>query len=395
MKKFHLHFVSFFILFFISFSCFSQSRTELEKQKERTRKEIEDKQRQLDKTLEKQQATTRDLQLITTTISLRKSLISQIENEIKYTDIQILNTTRDIQLLSKELDSLRIEYSKLIRIQYLNSGKKKQLLFILSAKDFNQAYRRVLYYRNIDFSLRLKTTQIQNSSKILVSKVEDLKRIKNIKDASLKEREKEKLLLQNEQVQQQKIIVELQKKEGVLRKEIKNKKQIEKQLEAEIRKLIEEEIRKRKKNNNSKVIKADNVLSSNFKENKGKLPWPLDNATVVAEFGEHGHAILKGVKVNNNGIDLASSKQNSVKAVFTGEVSKIIRIPGTNVTVIIRHGNYLTVYQNLSEVKVKTGDKVSTGQIIGYADRSDTGAYQLHFELWDEINKQNPLNWLR
>eukprot|EP00825_Cyclidium_porcatum_P036442 TRINITY_DN3852_c0_g1_i1.p2 TRINITY_DN3852_c0_g1~~TRINITY_DN3852_c0_g1_i1.p2 ORF type:complete len:235 (-),score=32.84 TRINITY_DN3852_c0_g1_i1:16-720(-) len=165
-----------------------------------------------------------------------------------------------------------------------------------------------------------------------------------------------------------KIIVELQKKEGELRKEIKNKKQIEKQLEAEIRKLIEEEIRKRKKNNNSKVIKADNVLSSNFKENKGKLPWPLDNATVVAEFGEHGHAILKGVKVNNNGIDLGSSKQNSVKAVFTGEVSKIIRIPGTNVTVIIRHGNYLTVYQNLSEVKVKTGDKVSTGQIIGYAD---------------------------
>ena len=392
MKRYLLIYVSFIVLFFYSFSAFSQSRNDLEKQKEKTRKEIDEKQKQLESTLEKKQATTKDFQLISTTIELRKSLILQIENEIKFTDIQIEKTAREIQLLSNVLDSLKQEYSRLLRVQYLNSGKKKQLLFILSSKDFNQAYRRVLYYRNIDFSLRLKATQIQNSSKILTSKIDELK---ISKDVSLKEREKEKALLQKEQIQQQKMIVDLQKREVELRKEINIKKQVEKKLEAEIRKLIEAEIRKRKKNTNATVIKADNVLSSNFRENKGRLPWPLENASVVSEFGEHNHAILKGVKVNNNGVDLASSNQNAVKVVFAGEVSKIIRIPGTNVTVIVRHGNYLTVYQNLSEVKIKTGEKLKTSQIIGYADKNENGSYQVHFELWDEINKQNPLIWLK
>jgi len=395
MKRYLLIYVSFIVLFFYSFSAFSQSRNDLEKQKEKTRKEIDEKQKQLESTLEKKQATTKDFQLISTTIELRKSLILQIENEIKFTDIQIEKTAREIQLLSNVLDSLKQEYSRLLRVQYLNSGKKKQLLFILSSKDFNQAYRRVLYYRNIDFSLRLKATQIQNSSKILTSKIDELKYIKISKDVSLKEREKEKALLQKEQIQQQKMIVDLQKREVELRKEINIKKQVEKKLEAEIRKLIEAEIRKRKKNTNATVIKADNVLSSNFRENKGRLPWPLENASVVSEFGEHNHAILKGVKVNNNGVDLASSNQNAVKVVFAGEVSKIIRIPGTNVTVIVRHGNYLTVYQNLSEVKIKTGEKLKTSQIIGYADKNENGSYQVHFELWDEINKQNPLIWLK
>ncbi len=395
MKKYHLLYVSLFFLIFSYINCFSQSRSDLEKQKEKTRREIEESQKLLDRTFEKRQATLKDLQLITTTIELRKSLIIQIENEIKVTDNEINITAKYIQFLSKELDSLKFEYSRLIKVQYLNRGKRKQLLFILSSKDFNQAYRRVLYYRNIDLALKIKALQIQNSSKVLTTKIEELKRIKISKDVALRDREVEKALLIKEQNQQQKIIVDLQHKEVELKQDIQNKKQIEKKLESEIRKLIEEEIRKRKKNSNSKIIKADNILSINFKENKGKLPWPLDNATVAAEFGEHSHAILKGVKVNNNGIDLTSSKNNTVKSIFNGEVSKIIRIPGTNITVIIRHGNYLTVYQNLSEVKIKTGDKVITGQNIGYADKTDSGFYQLHFELWDEINKQNPLNWLR
>jgi septal ring factor EnvC (AmiA/AmiB activator) len=367
----------------------------LEKQKERTRHEIEDKQHALDKTHEKQNVTIKRLQLINATIELRKSLINQISAEVRATDSQISGLYKDISKLSKEIDSLKKEYSVLIRIEYLNKGKSERLMFILSASSFNQAYRRAFYFRNIDIAIKNKALQIESSSNLLIQKAEELKKVKQEKDTSLKERENEKKILQKEQDQQQNLMFELQKTEGSLRKEIQNKKIIEKKLEAEIRKLIDEEIRKRKKTNNIKANKIDDALSSNFRDNRGKLPWPLEGANIISSFGEHGHPLLKGVKINNNGIDITSSRSSKVKVVFSGEVSKIIRIPGTNITVIIRHGNYITVYQNLDQVLVKTGDKVTTGQVIGVVGHSDDGLFLLHFEIWNEINKQNPQTWLK
>jgi murein hydrolase activator len=395
MRKYLLFYLNFCLLFFFFVPLYSQSRTDLERQKERTRHEIEEKQRALDKTHEKQNVTVKRLQLINATIELRKSLINQISAEVQAIDVQISETYKDISLLSKEIDSLKREYSSLIRIEYLNKGRSERLMFILSASSFNQAYRRAFYFRNIDSAIKAKAVQIESSSKLLIQKAEELKKIKHDKDLSLKERANEKKILQKEQDQQQNLMFELQKTEGSLRKEIQNKKLIEKKLEAEIRKLIDEEIRKRKKSNNVKANKIDEALSSNFRDNRGKLPWPLEGVSVISSFGEHEHPLLKGVKVNNNGIDISSLKSPKVKVVFSGEVSKIIRIPGTNITVIIRHGNYITVYQNLEQVLVKTGEKVTTGQAIGTAGRSDTGAFLLHFEIWNEINKQNPQTWLK
>jgi septal ring factor EnvC (AmiA/AmiB activator) len=217
--------------------------------------------------------------------------------------------------------------------------------------------------------------------------------------------ERERLTLNEEREEQDQMIGELQDKEGQLRADLKKKEKEKKKLERAIQRIIEAEIakaKKKEKRTGSTVTKsgfaltpAEMKLSTNFFDNKGKLPWPSERGIITSSFGEHPHPTLRDIKVVNNGIDIRTEEGTQARAVFAGVVSAVVVIPGANKAVILRHGEYLSVYSNLTEVAVKMGDKLSLKQNIGVVatDRL-TGETDLHLEIWKGSTKLNPKKWI-
>ena len=218
---------------------------------------------------------------------------------------------------------------------------------------------------------------------------EDLKKISQLKTRE----EQQKYLLQDEKSKQQKIVKTLGSKEVQLQRELEDKKRIAKRIESEINKLIDEE---RKRSATTELSPELKVLSDNFLENKGKLPWPVDRGVITSHFGIQQHAVLKYVTEKNIDIEITSSGVTPVKSVFTGEVAKVFSIRGANMAVIIKHGKYYTVYLNIIEVKVKQGDRVQTGQLIGrvFNDSDDGDKAVLKFMISEEKDYLDPELWI-
>jgi septal ring factor EnvC (AmiA/AmiB activator) len=293
--------------------------------------------------------------------------------------------------------------------------------FIFASKDFNQAFSRLRYIRQFNDARKTKMEQIASTERRISDEVE----------ASQQAREEQAALLKDEKIQQETLkkekkelngqVAKLKKKEGSLQQDIKNKQQQAKKLQKAIDDIIAEEIRKanaeaeRKRKEEAKknaskgktttpapkkekgmaLTPAEQTLSSNFVGNKGKLPWPVERGVISSSYGKHASVVSDKVTVTNNGIDIATTENGQARAVFEGEVASVTKLTGANTVVILRHGEYFTVYSNLENVTVKRGDKVKTKQNIGTVHTNKTeGKTELHFELLKEQNRQNPANWL-
>ena len=208
-------------------------------------------------------------------------------------------------------------------------------------------------------------------------------------------KQSETIELENDNKNQKKIFNDLKNKENELFRKLKEKEKIKNEIEKEIKKIIEEEAKKilNKSNLYDKLTPDEKLLSNDFRKNKGKLPWPTTKGIITGYFGEQDHPVLKGIKIKNNGIDITTVKNEEIRCIFDGVVSKIIAIKGANYAVIIRHGNFLTVYQNLIDINVKIGDYVKTKQKIGLVFSNDDNSV-IHLEIWEELNKMDPLLWL-
>jgi septal ring factor EnvC (AmiA/AmiB activator) len=290
-----------------------------------------------------------------------------------------------------------------------------KILFILSADNFAQSYRRLRYLKEYAAWQKLQAGEIIDKQKDLVLKKGQLAQSRRDKMTLLKDRENETLKLKHEEDSQKIEISNLKKQEKTLQTELDQKKKQAQELNRQIEKAIAEEIAKAEKDaqkdaaSNKKetrvaetkggyaMTKAEKELSSNFADNKGKLPYPLKGKyQIIGHFGQQQHQDLKYVKTNNNGIDIQTASSTDALSVFDGEVTRIFVVAGYNNSVIVRHGNYLTVYSNLSEVYIKAGTKVKTGQSIGkiFTDTEDNNSTILHFEIWKERDKLNPEVWL-
>ena len=233
----------------------------------------------------------------------------------------------------------------------------------------------------------------------LFTQISELENTKREKAKLIGTKEKENINLKNELDERSKSVALLKKQESELSKKLKEKNRIADRLRVEIENVIQSEIKTRagvKKDVAVKLNNSDVLLSNNFRENKGKLPWPTDNGVVSESFGEHPNPIYKGLKITNYGINISTSQDSDVKAIFDGEITMVKFILGANYFVLIRHGNFITVYLNLVDVKVKIGDKVKVKQPIGkvYTDH-DSKSTILHVEIWEERNKLDPELWLK
>lgn len=369
-----------------------------------------------------------DLALINGQLEERRKFIAAIEKDMASLDGEILLLERQIKRLNMELDEKRKKYAESVRYLHKNRSIEDKLLFIFSANTFSQTYRRLRYVTEYATFQRVQGEQIKEKSAQVEAKRSELLVVKDEKAVLLAQREEERLKMEEQRRQQRAIVDKLQKKQRNLQAELNKQRKESQRLNAQIDKLIEQEIaaakrraeeaeRKRleaaakkgettKSNGNAsskdaeknvammEVYEGDRKLSSVFEQNQGKLPMPItDPYVIVSHFGQYAVEGLKNVKLDNKGIDIKGQKGASARSIFDGEVSAVFQFGGTT-GVLVRHGSYISVYCNLASSSVKRGQKIKTHDIIGPIAVDQSGNTILHFQLRKETSKLNPERWL-
>lgn len=384
------------ILFLISGLAFSQSRQELEKKKASTLEEIRISKELLEQTTAKKQNSMRRVSVLDRGIKSRESLIKTIGSEINATEDEIENIELEIHRMESMIDKGKKEYALIVYSIYKSHTDYDKLMYLLASESINQFYQRVKYMRYLTSYRERKIEELE----ALISELENKKReqneIRDIKVSLLSQKENESRSLARERNQKRNLIQTLAQDEKKLKRKVEENERIRKKLESEIRKAIEEEARKRSTTDLYSIMTPEQKLTGkNFAQNKGKLPWPVERGVITAEYGLISHPVLRGVKIQNNGIDISSSPGTKARAAFAGEVTKIVAILGANYTVLLMHGEYLTVYQNVVDLKVKAGDKLDVKQEIGtiYTNDEENMAV-LHFQVWKGKEILDPEVWI-
>ncbi|MEW6467767.1 MAG: peptidoglycan DD-metalloendopeptidase family protein [Bacteroidota bacterium] len=380
----------------------------LEEKKKKLQKEIEEKNKLLAEIKGSKTKSLLQLAILNNKIKDQEELISTLNGEINYLVGQINDTRADIRSKEEQLQKLKDDYAAMVRQAYKSRSSYDRLIFIFSAADFNQAYQRLKYFQQYAAYRKLQAGQIEGKKKELNSKLQELESKKSEQNSLLNHKENEKSSLSKEKEEKVQVLSDLQKKEKDIKGEVAKKKKQAEKISQMIKKIIEDEIKKSqpkdpkpkdpKKKKYDPVITLtpeEQIVSKNFEGNLGKLPWPVSEGVIIEKFGTHEHPDLPGIEINNNGIDIATKKGSEVRAIFEGEVKAVAEVGGMEgKIIIIRHGEYLSVYYTLSEVYVKTGDKVKTKQAIGKVMTDDDNKTQIHLEIYKGKNLLNPEGWI-
>lgn len=381
-----------------------QSRKDLENKKKQLQKEIEYTNQLLSETKKNKKLSLNQLVTLNKKISAREELISTINSEIRVLNNQIASKNQNINSLQKDLTKLKAEYAKMIYYAYKNQDAYSRLMFVFAAKDFEQAYMRLKYLQQYNLYRKKQAEMILATQAELNQKVEELEARKTEQRVLLSSEQNEKQNLTSEKKEKEQVFSKLQEQESKLKKDLEKKKKDAQKLQQAIQREIQKELEKlqkeAEKNNKPKpdrivLTPEAQQLSSSFASNKSKLPWPVIKGIISEHFGVHPHPLMPNIDINNNGIDITTSNGALARAVFDGEVKAVVSIPGSGQFILIRHGEYLTIYSNLKEVYVKVGDKVTTKQNLGIIllDEEDSKTV-LHFELWKGQTKLDPETWL-
>lgn len=336
--------------------------------------------------------TVENLNLISQKLGLKNQLIEQIGSEINHLEGQIKVSSHSIDSLNVLLDAKNEQFASVIQKSFKNRNSEQHLfLFLLSSSSMSQSYSRIKFYKQI---MAYQTKELEEIKTLINERyMRSMELQGNVKELRYKQNER---LQEAENYRQEirlyeKRIDDYKSRGNELRQELKQEVRKAEEIKNQIKRLIAEESKKRKADGRSS---SDVKLSKNFSDNVGLLPSPVKNGLVTKKFGTSPHPVLKGVKVNNNGIDISVAKGSPVYAVFEGEVSKIFNVPLGGLAIIVRHGSYFTVYSNLKNVNVKVGQRIIKMQKIAEVE-GDSGANpSLHFELWNERNPENPAKWL-
>ena len=355
----------------------------------------------LSKTQKNQQTTDRQLNLIRNKIRNRKNIISNLEKQSGLIENNIGAKNTTIRSLEQDLNRLRQEYAAMVYDSYKNYKLNNFMLFLFASRDFNDATLRIAYMHRYNRMREQKAAEIDSVSASVGREISSLQSQKEELDKVRRSRNEELTSLDKDETQYRTSSQKLQQEAGKLNSIIKaNRKRIE-QMQKQIRQIIAEESRKNKaKPQTSEQREFDVKLSGQLEQNTGKLPYPV-RGVIVNNYGLHSHTAIKGVVEKNQGVDIAAEPGAEVRAVFEGEVSQVLLNQWTNKVVLLRHGNYLTLYSNLASVNVKVGDRVTLNQPIGrIASSEDSNDCTLHFEVWKLDAQNNPVNlnpekWLR
>lgn len=373
------------------------TRQQLEEKRKQLESEISYTNKLIQQTQDSKKNNLYELSLLNTKINKRSALVATLKSEMYALDGDIETTDRSLVYLDRELKQLKQEYVKLAYFVFKHKNAYDKLIYLFSAEDLNQAYQRLRYLDQLSEFIRSEAEEIKQ----LMQTKEQLLNILN------RQKEEKKQLLENENLQLSKLEVEqigkdklktaLSKKERELKKSLSVKEQESENLNKKIKEIIANVTKPTPSatgKNTYKLTPEETVLSESFAANKGKLPWPIERGVISETYGVHQHPVLKNVKTKNNGIDIATAENSEARCVFGGEVVSITSITASNKAVIVKHGEYFTVYTNLDEVFVRKGDKIDTKQVIGHVHTNMEGKTELHFQVWKGKLLQNPSQWI-
>jgi murein hydrolase activator len=390
----YLLYIAFAFCLFLPHKVNGQKEAELRGKIQKKEDEIAVANNLLNETRVSKKSSLNELYLLQRRIALRNDLIEHLNDQVAEFDRQIEENNKNIEQLENQLQQLKDSYAQIIYAAFKHKKGMGKLMFILSAENFNQAYKRIKYLNQLASYRREQAQKIRMKTEKLEFKVHRLESLKDEKQAILNLKQSEKHKLRKERVRVREQVGQLKQRENQLREDIANKQKVVAQLEKEVEALIKAESEKTDLWKN--LSPRQRAISSSFEENKGTLPWPVADGIITQKFGENTHPVLKNIKLFNNGVDISTSRNSQVRCIWEGEARKVVSIPGANLTVIVRHGNYLSVYSNLVDVDVKPGDYLKKGAIIGQVFNGQTKNEQvLHLEIYRENRKLNPEQWLR
>jgi septal ring factor EnvC (AmiA/AmiB activator) len=394
------------ILFLLgSFNALAQKSTarqiELEVQKERLTIEIKQINKLLFKNTKKKKDVLSEVEDLNLKISVRSQLVNVNNQQANLLTRQISVNERDIGNFRKELTALKKDYAEMIRKSYKSKSSQNRLMFLFSSESFLQAYKRIQYMKQYASFRKKQGDEIADKTTTLQTLNTTLINQKRKKEVLVSENQKVQQTLEIERKSQEVLIRSLKKRASSLATSIKQKQKKAAAIDREIERLIREAIAASnkaagKKSSKTFVLTPEaELLAKNFTANKGRLPWPVEKGVVTQRFGTQPHPVVRTTMIKSNGVTIATSPNAVVRAVFEGEVMTVLSFKGSNPTVLIKHGNYITTYKNIGKLYVKKGDNVKAKQAIGEIfTHPQTGKTILQFSVFNEFTPQNPKSWI-
>ncbi len=401
------------------------SRKALEQKRLRVQREIAESQKILQNTQKEKSETLSQLSTLKRIIEQRSELIDNLQQDLLQTDNEIQRQTIQLQILQQQFEAEKLQLHQTVKKAYKTRKSGQELAFVFSSNNMKQAFRRWKYLKKVSEHRNNQVESLKTQAQAVELALRNLGVVKFRKKILISTKESEKKQLEVDKNTKQVLVNNLSKKEKELAEKIRQKERQMAKLNAAISRAIAREIeaeRKRKerlearqarnssKKSSGKTAKASSksteersnsmtpesrALSESFSSNRGILPWPVERGYITQTFGVHPHPEFKNITLQNNGIDIATSKGSNVKCVFKGTVSAILSIPGEGQAVLVNHGEYFTVYSRLEEVFVQKGEQISTGTSLGKVMQDEEGKYTLQFQLWEGQEKQNPQSWLK
>ncbi|MBK6667792.1 MAG: peptidoglycan DD-metalloendopeptidase family protein [Saprospiraceae bacterium] len=373
----------------------AQSRQELEKQRLKIIKDIEKTSKALDNNKKTQEKNITQLKALEEQVSSRKSLINNLQSEVKLNEKLITQNESKIQELRQRHAALKDQYDKILRINYLKKLSNSKWSYLLSSESLNNLLVRWRYIHQFDQFTKQKMKEIQSLTGEIQLTNETIAqdREKNLK--AMEQTTTNMKTLEKEQKEKDALVKKLALEEDKLKANLKNREKEREKLNVAIEKIIIAALEKarEKEKSDEKLVKKKEVDNSGFAKNKGALSWPVSKGKITGAFGTHPHPTIKNVQISNNGIDFTLPSGDNVVCVYDGEVVGVTNIPGFKNMVIIKHGSYYTVYSKLDNVVISKGQQIKRGQTIGNVEVNEEGVAEVHFELWKDKSKMNPQPW--
>jgi septal ring factor EnvC (AmiA/AmiB activator) len=373
---------------------YCQSKEELEEQKRKIEQDINYTNKLLDETKTEKQSSINKVYMLNKNIKQRDKLIKNINHEIVLLDKDINKTSDSIENMKALLKDLKTEYANMIVSTWQNQNTYKRLSYIFDSNSISQAFRRIQAFKAYSDKRKEYYNEIVEITRKLQQKQISYEDSKSKKEILVQSEKNEKNKLEADKKNQNQIVQNLSQKEKELKKKIAKQQQELNKLTKEIERLIAEEMKSKGNSKRFKLTPEEQLISDNFVGNKGKLPWPTERGMITLPFGEQSHPVLANITINNPGVNILTEENSTARCVFDGEVMTVKKIAQFNV-VIVRHGEYLTVYSNLGQVFVSQGQKIKAKEKVGtiMKDASE-GTTELHFEIWKGSTIQNPEDWM-
>ena len=389
------------ILFTFSLELIGQKRSVVLKKQERVLlKKIENTKSLIKETQKNEALTISQLSIIKNQISYREELIRNYNAQIKKLDQNINDINRQVYSLSNTNKILIEEYKNMLLYAFKNRDPNYKFLYIISSSTFSEAFHRMKYIQHYASYRNKQVERIEKTQELLIEKKQALKAELNVKEEVIDVKNEEKNNYIKDKSTQEEYLIKLKNNESNLVLELENNNHKRREIARAVKKAIAAELKaiEAKTKTKFKLTPEGLALSANFRNNKGKLSWPVERGEITGKYGKHRHHVVSTATIDNNGIDISTSKQALVRAVFGGKVTSVMVIPGAGKVVMVSHGEYRTVYANLQEVFVRKGDQLEIKESIGKLLTNENGISEAHFEIWkissDGMNTENPSYWL-